>query len=92
MFLGFAGLRLRDFKFGLIPAKCVQYFLWRRAGGWGSTAKVRYGWKGSDGVADMLDHGQSLSGMLPQPRELRKERGSREERTSRACCGETWHG
>lgn len=57
-------------------------------GGRGSTAKKTIGmdgWKGSDGVADMLERRQSFSGTLPQSRETKKERGSREDR-------ETWQG
>lgn len=50
------------------------------------------GWKGSDGVADMLECRQSFSGTLPQSRETKKERGSREGRKSHACSGETWQG
>ncbi|KAK5852630.1 hypothetical protein PBY51_006482 [Eleginops maclovinus] len=34
-------------------------------------------WKGSDGVADMLERRQGFSGTLPHSRETKKERGSK---------------
>lgn len=51
------------------------------------------GWTGSDGVADMLEHRQSFSGTLPQPREeRRKSEGAERKGKSHACSGETWQG